>query len=158
MYVHAERNIFLTEPTDLIDGYKIRPFLIGDGAYPANTWLLKPFPNNLNLSQEQKKLNSFLYSAKVVAERAFGILKARWRCLLNCLDHNIENLPDVIISCCVLHNICLMKGDSYIDNDDVLKHTLQRERERTQRRDEREFHASANTLRGILTDYVNADN
>ena len=158
MYVHAERNIFLTEPTDLIDGYKIRPFLIGDGAYPANTWLLKPFPNNLNLSQEHDKFSRLLSSVKVAVERAFGILKARWRCLLNCLDHNIENLPDVIISCCVLHNICLMKGDSYIDNDDVLKHTLQRERERTQRRDEREFHASANTLRGILTDYVNAGN
>ena len=51
-----------------------------------------------------------------------------------------------------------MKGDSYIDNDDVLEHTLQRERERIQRREEREFHASANTLRDILTDYVNADN
>ena len=72
--------------------------------------------------------------------------------------YNIENLPDVIISCCVLRNICRMKGDSYIDNDDVLEHTLQRERERIQRREEREFHASANTLRDILTDYVNADN
>ena len=70
---------------------------------------------------------------------------------------NIENLPDVIISCCVLRNICQMKGDSYIDNDDVLEHTLQRERERTQRRKERELHGSANTLQDILTDYVNAD-
>ena len=137
--------------------YKIRPFLIGDGAYPANTWLLKPFPNNLNLSQEQNKFNRFLSSAKVPVERAFGILKARWRFLLNCLDHNIENLSDVIISCCVLNNICQMKGDSYTDNDDVLERTLQRERERTERREEREFHASANTLRDILTDYVNAD-
>ena len=158
MYVQAERNIFVTEPIDAIDGYKIIPFLIGDGAYPANTWLLKPFPNNLNLSQEHDKFSRLLSSAKVAVERAFGILKARWRFLLNCLDHNIENLLDVIISCCVLHNICQMKGDSYIDNDDVLEHTLQRERERrTQRREEREFHASANTLRDILTDYVNAD-
>ena len=40
-----------------------------------------------------------------------------------------------------------MKGDSYIDHDDVLEHTLQRERERkTQRREDREFHASANML------------
>ena len=70
----------------------------------------------------------------------------------------IENLRDVIISCCVLHNICQMKGDSYIDNDDVLEHTLQLERERTQSSEESEFHASANTLRDILTDYVNADN
>ena len=37
LYIHAERNILLTEPTDVIDGYKIRPLLIGDGAYPANT-------------------------------------------------------------------------------------------------------------------------
>ena len=59
----------------------------------------------------------------------------------------------------LLHIICQMKGDSYIDNDDVLEHTLQRERERrTQRREEREFYASASTLQDILTDYVNADN
>ena len=158
MYAQDERNIFLNEPTDVIDGYKIRPFLTGDGAYPANTWHLKLFPNNLNLSQEQNKFNRFLSTAKVAVERAFGILKARWRCLLNCLDHNIENLSDIIISCSVLPNIFQMKGDSYIVNDDVLEHTLQRERERTQRREEHEFHASANTLRGILTDYVNADN
>ena len=51
-----------------------------------------------------------------------------------------------------------MKGDSYIDNDDVLEYTLRERESKTQRREEREFHASANTLRGILTDYVNADN
>ena len=70
------------------------------------------------------------------------------------MDHNIENLPDVIISCCVLHNIGQMKGDSDIDNDDILEHLLQREWERTKR----SANASANTLRDILTDYVNADN
>ena len=137
--------------------YKIRPFLIGDGAYPANTWLLKPFPNNLNLSQEQNKFNRFFIFATVAGEHAFEILKARWRCLLSCLDHNIENLPDVIISCCVLHCIYQMRGDFYIANDDILEHTLQQERERTQRRGNMNFMA-ANTLRDILMDYVNADN
>ena len=60
LFIQAERNVLLTEPTDVIDGYKIRPLLIGDGAYPANTWFVKPIPNNLNLSQEQKKSNRFL--------------------------------------------------------------------------------------------------
>ena len=125
--------------------------------FGKNTWLVKPFPNNLNLSQEQKKFNRFLSSARVAVERAFGILKARWRCFLNCLHHNIENLSDVIISCCVLRNTCQMKGDSYIKNDGVLEHTLHRERERrTQRMEECEFHASAiRSLRDILTNYVN---
>ena len=140
MYIQAERNILLIEPTDVIDGYKIRTLLIGDGAYSANTWLVKPFPSNLNSSQGQKKFNRFLSSARVA------------------VDHNIENLSDVIISCCVLHNIWQMKGDSYIDNDDVLEYTLRERESKTQRREEREFHASANTLRDILTDYVNADN
>ena len=99
-------------------------------------------------------------STGFAVERAFGILKARLRCLLNCLDHNIENLSDVIIRCCVLHNICQMKGHSYINNDDIQReHTLHRERERrTQRREEREFHASASMLLDILTEYANADN
>ena len=119
---------------------------------------MKQFSNNLNLSQEQKKINRFLSAARVAVERAFVILKARWRCSLNCLDHNIENLSDVIISCCVLHNIWQMKGDSYTDNDDVLEYTLRERESKTQRREEREFHASANTLRDLLTDYVNADN
>ena len=120
---------------------------------------MKPFPNNLNLSQEQKKFNTFLSSARVAVERAFGVLKARSRYLLNCLDHSMENLSDIIMSCCVLHNICQMKGDSFIGNDNVLEHTLQRERERrTQRREEHEFHTSANKLRDILTNYVKAGN
>ena len=37
-------------------------------------------------------------------ERAFGVLKAGWRCLLTALDANIENVPDVIICCLILHN------------------------------------------------------
>ena len=159
LYIQAKRTILLIEPTDVIDGYKIRPLPIGDRTYAANTWLAKPFPSNLNLSQEQKKLKRFLSSARVAVERDFGILKARWRCLLNCLDHNIDKLSDVIISCCVLHNICQMKGDSWINNDDVLEHTLLQDRERrTQRKEESEIHASDNTSQDILTDYVNADN
>ena len=75
MYVQAERSIFVTEPTYVIDWYKIISVLIRDGAYPANTWLLKLFPNNLNLSQEQNKFNRFLSLGKVAVERAFGILK-----------------------------------------------------------------------------------
>ena len=50
-----------------------------------------------------------------------------------------------------------MKGGSYIVNEDILEHTSQLERERTQRREEHEFHAFANTLRDIQTDYVNAE-
>lgn len=31
--------------------------------------------------------------------------------LLNCLDEDHQRIPDTIIACCVLHNICIMQGD-----------------------------------------------
>ena len=67
MYIQAQPYILLTEPTGAIDGYKIRSCLIGDEPYPANTWVVKPFLNHLNLSQEQKKSTGF------AVELAFGI-------------------------------------------------------------------------------------
>ena len=86
----------LTEPTDLTGGYKIRPLLIGCGAYPAITWLVKPFSNHL-IYPKDKKFDRFLSSASAAVERAFGILKARWRYVLNCFDHNNENVLGIII-------------------------------------------------------------
>ena len=59
LYIQAERSILLTESTDAIDGYKIRPLLIGDGAYPVNTWLVKSFPNNLNYLKNRKNSTGF---------------------------------------------------------------------------------------------------
>ncbi|TGZ57063.1 Nuclease harbi1 [Temnothorax longispinosus] len=42
-----------------------------------------------------------------VIERAFALLKGRWR-RLKYLDMNRDDvIPFTIIACCVLHNICL---------------------------------------------------
>ena len=59
LYIQAERNILLTEPTDLTGGYKIRPLLIGCGAYPAITWLVKPFSDHLIYPKDRKNLTGF---------------------------------------------------------------------------------------------------
>ena len=64
----------------------------------------------------------------------FGILKARWRCLLKRLDNQIEIVSSVAIRCCVLHNICQMNKDEYIDDDGILEEVLRQEWEAGQRR------------------------
>ena len=49
--------------------------------------------------------NKKLSNARSSAERAFGTLKGRLRCLLKRLDNQLENVSQVIIAYCVLHNI-----------------------------------------------------
>ena len=72
-------------------------------------------------------------SARVVAETALGILKARWHCLLKRIDTEITNVSDQIIACPVLQNICQENGEEYIDLDGVLAEILRNERESRQR-------------------------
>lgn len=43
--------------------------------------------------------------------------KGRWRVLLKRLDEDSDRIPDTIIACCVLHNICVLRGDE-LDIDD----------------------------------------
>lgn len=47
----------------------------------------------------------------MVVENAFGRLKGRWRCLLKRLDFKLENVPNVVSACVVLHNMCELYGD-----------------------------------------------
>lgn len=46
-------------------------------------------------------------------ERAFGMLKGRWRILLKRVDVHLKNVPKLVSTCLVLHNICIIFGDSF---------------------------------------------
>ena len=72
-------------------------------------------------------------STRVVAEKAFGILKASWRFLLKKIDTEIANVFDQIIACSVLHNIFQENGGEFIDMDGVLAKFLRNEQEARRR-------------------------
>lgn len=46
-------------------------------------------------------------------ERAFGTLKARWRIALKKVEQKTSTLKKTLIAACVLHNICIERGDLY---------------------------------------------
>ena len=50
----TEEELLPSKPLQ-VNGVDISLFLIGDSAYPLNTWLMKPFPHNGVLTREQKK-------------------------------------------------------------------------------------------------------
>lgn len=89
-------------------------FIIGDGGYQGigHAWLVQPFRDNGNLTDDQFAFNYKLSSTRVCVEQAFGILKGRFRRLLkkiSLFDHPF--IVDTVVSCCILHNICLNFGD-----------------------------------------------
>ena len=68
------------------------------------------------MSSDVKYYNYRLSRARIVVENAFGRLKARWRQLLKQNDMSIENVPMVVTTCCILHNMCEKQGDAF-DSD-----------------------------------------
>ena len=128
LFAQAERRYILDSLQELINGLLVRPLILGDGAYPPTTWQVKPYSFNLNLSVTEKSFNKHLSSARATVERVFGMLKGRWRCLLKRLDNDLESVSSIIITRCVLHNICQQNHDNYIDDDDVLENVLEQER------------------------------
>lgn len=92
-----------------------RYHLIADAAYPIRRWLLTPFRDNGHLTRGQKRYNQYLSSNRVVIERAFSLLKGRFRRLKYLDTNKVETAVEVVMACCVLHNICLLNHDEIGD-------------------------------------------
>ena len=53
LYYNAERGNILQALVVTIGGRDIRPYLVGDSAYPQAPWLIKPFPEGTRDPEEQ---------------------------------------------------------------------------------------------------------
>ena len=134
LYTQTKNGEILKKPEDVIENSRVRPLVLGDGAYPLLPWLIKPDNFGPALTRSEKLFNKKLCSARVTIERAFGILKARWRCLLKRLDNLLENVSAVVITCCVLHNICQMTKDDYLEQDGMLETILAHEKRKARQK------------------------
>ena len=102
----------------MVNGGLLRPMLVGDSAYPLKNWLIKPFPNRGHLSPQKRRFNKKLSAMRSVIEMAFSLLKGRWRLLLKKIEQSHTSVPRRVTAACVLHNFCVMQGDSVDDDED----------------------------------------
>lgn len=85
--------------------------LIGDLAYKLDTNLLVGFKNNGHLTDAQKNFNYVLNKARVTIENAFALLKGRFRRLKLLETVRMDFISLLIVSGCILHNVCILRGD-----------------------------------------------
>ena len=154
LFGQAERNEILAHPTKSIDEFNVRPLIFSDSAYPSTMWQIKPFPFRQNLPQHQKIFSKHLSSARVTVERAFGVLKGRFRILMKRMDVDLDNVVKTIITCCVLHNICQKRGDLYIDDDEFLENVLINERSMRGGHKNNQNYPHADALRDVRAEYM----
>lgn len=124
--VHDQRVFRLSEVANYLDDPTKFPndcHLLGDAAYSIHESLLTPYRDNGHLSEIQKNFNFRHASARIAIERTFGLLKGRFRSLYTLLDmERVDVIPEFILACCILHDICLPKSDDFtaIDCDIAL--------------------------------------
>jgi hypothetical protein len=53
-------------------------------------------------------------------ERAFGILKGRWRVIMKRCEVSLRSIPDIVATCIVLHNLCIVNNEG-IEEDWIVE-------------------------------------
>ena len=103
-------------PKQIVEGEQPVPVcLLGDAAHPLLPYLMKEYAGGGSTIQEQI-FGHCLSSARMVIECAFGRLKTRFGALRREMDINMDDLPNVIHSCFVLHNFCEVNSEKIFED------------------------------------------
>ncbi|XP_071635582.1 putative nuclease HARBI1 [Temnothorax longispinosus] len=85
--------------------------ILGDAAYPINENVMTSYREYRDLTEEQREFNYRFCRTRVKIENAFGLLKQRWRQLIGTDMWRVLKTSKFIISCCVMHNLCIERND-----------------------------------------------
>ena len=93
--------------------------VVGGGAYTLRKWLITPYRDNGHLNRQQKKFNKAFSSTRQCVERANAHLKGRFRRLQKVYYCDVKDICKLVMSCCILHNLCIICDDDIEDFIDM---------------------------------------
>ena len=106
-----KNGVILNTPGRVINGNVVKPLIVSNSSFDLSSWLMTPYAPTPNVTPSQSSFNAALSSAREKIVQAFGLLRGRWRCLLETLKEDTLRVPTTVIACCVLHNLCIDLGD-----------------------------------------------
>lgn len=83
--------------------------LVGSRLYPLKNWLLVPFREGEILTSDEAEYDVHLPVMYTKIDHAFSALKSRFMRLDTLVHSDNDSITDVIISCCILHNMELKR-------------------------------------------------
>ncbi|KAL3690125.1 hypothetical protein R1sor_016434 [Riccia sorocarpa] len=99
------------------DRITIKPYIVGDAAYPLTPHIIKAFNTRRTSTAEKNDFDKALRRCRVRIEHTFGLLKSRWKIVDTGCPLRIEEVPDCVMACCVLHNFVNYGGVSIREAD-----------------------------------------
>lgn len=100
-----------------------KAWLIGDSGYASEKYMMVPFAECTNISQE--RYNKSHKKTRNKVERAIGVLKSRFRCLCKesggAIQFDEITACNIFIACAMLHNYCIERNFKEIISPDVLQ-------------------------------------
>ena len=101
-------------------GYPNRPGYLAP--YRGSKYHLQDFQNAAEPRGRKEVFNYAHSSLRNVIERAFGVMKMKWRMLLSVPSYPAETQTHIIVACCALHNFMRLSGAFDSDFDHLERH------------------------------------
>ncbi|KAM3611514.1 uncharacterized protein V6R79_019929 [Siganus canaliculatus] len=99
-------------------------YILGDGGYPCMSEpmaIITPYREPVR-NAVAARFNRHHAKARSIIERAFGIMKTRWRSIFfKALEVHHVFAVRIIACCAILHNICLKNGDNLEPMEEALE-------------------------------------
>nr|XP_043626018.1 protein ALP1-like [Erigeron canadensis] len=109
---HNDINVFESSP--ILE--EIKGYYLGDGIYPEYATFVKTFSDPID--EKRRHFKKKQESARKGIERAFGVLKKRWKVLKHpALYWDKRNIQDVCYACIILHNMILEDENKAVCQD-----------------------------------------
>lgn len=117
--IFRRSDFFKKVSTDSSNFFPNNTFLLGDSAYGCTNWLVPPYKDNGALTHAQKNFNYIHSSTRIIVENTFGLLKSKFRRLLHFSEQtNLCAITNLIMSICILHNICIIMEENLEEIND----------------------------------------